>query len=116
MARRSLPPPLVPRQPKTELGWAMQQLRQVYVREVAREFGCSASHISRVERGDTKPSLALVSGAVAFVLMLIALITGAGVSVFLLVIAALATGNGTVIFLFVIVFAGSVSMLFRRAS
>lgn len=63
MARRSLPPQLVPRQPKTELGWAMQKLRQVHevrVREVAGEFGCSPSHISRVESGDTKPSLALV--------------------------------------------------------
>jgi transcriptional regulator with XRE-family HTH domain len=54
----------VPRQPKTGLGWAMQKFRQVSglgVRELAREFGCSASHISRVERGDTKPSRALVT-------------------------------------------------------
>lgn len=64
MARASLPPPLVPRQPKTELGWAMQKFRQVHglgLREVAREFGCSASHVSRVERGDGRPSRALVA-------------------------------------------------------
>lgn len=42
----------------------MQKFRQVNavgVRELAREFGCSASHISRVERGDTKPSRTLVA-------------------------------------------------------
>ncbi len=42
----------------------MQKFRQVNavgVRELAREFGCSASHISRVERGDTKPSRDLVT-------------------------------------------------------
>jgi len=41
----------------------MQKFRQVNfvgVRELAQEFGCSASHISRVERGDAKPSRALV--------------------------------------------------------
>lgn len=64
MARESSPAPLVPRQPKTGLGWTMQKFRQVNavsVRELAREFGCSASHISRVERGDTKASRALVA-------------------------------------------------------
>lgn len=64
MRNESLPAPLVPRQPKTGLGWAMQKFRQVNgvgVRGLAREFGCSASHISRVERGDTKPSRALVA-------------------------------------------------------
>jgi transcriptional regulator with XRE-family HTH domain len=63
MDRLPLPPPLVPRQPKTVLGWTMQKLRLVHglsLRRVAEEFGCSASHISRVERGDTKPSRALV--------------------------------------------------------
>jgi transcriptional regulator with XRE-family HTH domain len=63
MARHSSPAPLVPRQPKTALGWTMQKFRQVNavgVRELAGEFGCSASHISRIERGDTKPSRALV--------------------------------------------------------
>ncbi|MHB8059387.1 MAG: NBR1-Ig-like domain-containing protein [Gaiellaceae bacterium] len=41
----------------------MQKLRIVdgaTVRQIAAEFGCSPSHISRVERGDTKPSRALV--------------------------------------------------------
>lgn len=41
----------------------MQKQRIVHgatVHEIARGFGCSASHISRVERGDTKPSRALV--------------------------------------------------------
>jgi transcriptional regulator with XRE-family HTH domain len=41
----------------------MQKLRLVHgatVRQTAAEFGCSASHVSRVERGDTKPSRALV--------------------------------------------------------
>ena len=63
MGRHPLPPPLTPRQPKTVLGWTMQKLRLVHgakVRETAAEFGCSPSHISRVERGDTKPSRMLV--------------------------------------------------------
>lgn len=63
MPRPALPPPLAPRQPKTILGWTMQKLRLVHgakVRETAAEFGCSPSHISRVERGDTKPSRMLV--------------------------------------------------------
>src|ERR1700682_2765076 len=63
MARPTLPPPLKPRQPKTVLGWTMQKLRLVHgvrVRQTADEYGCSASHISRVERGDTKASRALV--------------------------------------------------------
>jgi len=41
----------------------MQKLRIVHgatVRGIAAEFGCSPSHISRVERGDTKPSRSLV--------------------------------------------------------
>ena len=63
MPRPTLPPPLAPRQPKTALGWTMQKLRLVHgttVRQAAAEFGCSPSHISRVERGDTKPSRSLV--------------------------------------------------------
>ena len=63
MGRPTLPPPLAPRQPKTVLGWTMQKLRLVHgrtVRQTAAEFGCSPSHISRVERGDTKPSRTLV--------------------------------------------------------
>jgi transcriptional regulator with XRE-family HTH domain len=57
------PPPLVPRQPKTVLGWAMRKQRQVAgwsASRTAREFGCSVSHISRVELGSAKPSRALV--------------------------------------------------------
>jgi transcriptional regulator with XRE-family HTH domain len=63
MGRPTLPPPLAPRQPKTVLGWTMQKLRLVHgstVRQTAAEFGCSPSHISRVERGGAKPSRALV--------------------------------------------------------
>jgi transcriptional regulator with XRE-family HTH domain len=63
MPRWPLPPPLVPRQPTTVLAWSMQKLRIVHgvsVRELAKSFGCSPSHISRVERGGTKPSRALV--------------------------------------------------------
>jgi transcriptional regulator with XRE-family HTH domain len=63
MGRRSLPPPLAPRQPKSVLGWTMQKLRLVQgltLREIAAEFGCSPSHVSRVERGYAKPSRALV--------------------------------------------------------
>lgn len=56
------PPHLVPRQPKTVLGWTMRQLREVAgwtASQTAREFGCSVSHISRVEHG-SKPSRELV--------------------------------------------------------
>lgn len=63
MGRPTLPPPLAPRQPKTVLGWTMQKIRLVHgrtIRQTAQEFGCSPSHISRVERGDTKPSRMLV--------------------------------------------------------
>lgn len=62
MPRPQLPPLLIPHQPKTVLGWSLQKTRQVNgwtVKETAQAFGCSASHISRVERG-TKPSRALV--------------------------------------------------------
>jgi transcriptional regulator with XRE-family HTH domain len=41
----------------------MQKLRLVHgatVRQTAADFGCSPSHVSRVERGDTKPSRSLV--------------------------------------------------------
>jgi transcriptional regulator with XRE-family HTH domain len=57
-----MPPHLVPRQPKTVLGWSMQKLRLANGwtgKRVAQEFGCSASHISRVEQG-SKPSRELV--------------------------------------------------------
>lgn len=62
MARPHLPPHLVPRQPKTVLGWSMQKLRMVNgwnARRTAEAFGCSAAHISRVEHG-SKPTRALV--------------------------------------------------------
>jgi transcriptional regulator with XRE-family HTH domain len=63
MPRPHLPPHLVPRQPKTVLAWSMQKLRMVNGRtgkQVAQEFGCSPSHISRVEQGTSKPTRALV--------------------------------------------------------
>lgn len=63
MPRPLQPPRLVPRQPKTVLGWSMQKLRIVNGwtgKQVAKEFGCSPSHISRVEQGSNKPSRELV--------------------------------------------------------
>jgi len=63
MPRPQLPPHLVPRQPKTVLGWSMQKQRQVHGvtgKQVAQEFGCSPAHISRVEQGSSKPSRELV--------------------------------------------------------
>src|ERR1700732_2313839 len=62
MARPQSPPHLVPRQPKTVLGWTMQKLRLANGwtgKQVAEAFGCSPSHISRVEQGG-KPSRELV--------------------------------------------------------
>jgi transcriptional regulator with XRE-family HTH domain len=62
MSRPQAPPFLIPRQPKTVLGWSMQKLREVNgwsVKETAKAFGCSPSHISRVEHGST-PSRELV--------------------------------------------------------
>jgi transcriptional regulator with XRE-family HTH domain len=62
MPRPQLPPHLVPRQPKTVLGWSMQKLRLingVTGKQVAQEFGCSPAHISRIEKG-SKPSRELV--------------------------------------------------------
>lgn len=62
MPRPQLPPHLVPRQPKTVLGWSMQKLRQVNgwtAKRTAQEFGCSPAHISRIEHG-SKPSRELV--------------------------------------------------------
>jgi transcriptional regulator with XRE-family HTH domain len=62
MPRPFHPPHLVPRQPKTVLGWSMQKLRIVNGwtgKQVAEAFGCSPSHISRVEQG-SKPSRELV--------------------------------------------------------
>ncbi|HEX6700889.1 MAG TPA: NBR1-Ig-like domain-containing protein [Gaiellaceae bacterium] len=61
--RPTEPPHLVPRQPTTVLGWTMRKLRQAHdvtVTQTAAEYGCSISHISRVEHGSSKPSRALV--------------------------------------------------------
>jgi len=63
MARPIEPTELDPRQPKAVLGWTMRQLRRVAKvsgAEVARRFGCSPSHISRVEHGTARPSRELV--------------------------------------------------------
>jgi transcriptional regulator with XRE-family HTH domain len=57
------PTELVPRQPATVLGWTMRNFREMAgftETRAAREFGCSVSHISRVEHGTAKPSRALV--------------------------------------------------------
>jgi len=62
MARPLNPPHLVPRQPTSLLGWTMRALRRTQgatVTDAAEGFGCSASHISRVEHGNNKPSRAL---------------------------------------------------------
>lgn len=62
MARPQAPPFLIPRQPKTVLGFSMQKLREVNfwsVKDTAKAFGCSASHVSRVEHG-SMPSRELV--------------------------------------------------------
>jgi transcriptional regulator with XRE-family HTH domain len=62
MPRPQLPPHLVPRQPKTALGWTMQKLRTVNgwtAKQTAEAFGVSPSHITRVEHG-SKPSRELV--------------------------------------------------------
>lgn len=63
MARPNMPPHLVPRQPKTRLSLTMRKLRTVNGwtgKQVAEAFGCSPSHISRVEQGSSKPSRGLV--------------------------------------------------------
>lgn len=63
MARPLEPPELDPRQPKAVLGWSMRQFRRVSGRSgaaIARQFGCSPSHISRVEHGTATPSRELV--------------------------------------------------------
>ncbi len=61
--RPAKPTRLVPRQPKTGLGWNMRRFREVAglsARRTAAEYGCSPSHISRVEHGSSKPSRELV--------------------------------------------------------
>lgn len=63
MARPLQPPELDPRQPKAVLGWTLRQFRRVYGwsgAKVAADFGCSPSHISRVEHGTSRPSRELV--------------------------------------------------------
>lgn len=63
MARPEHPPELVPRQPTTVLGWTMRKLRSTTDwtgSHTAAAFGCSASHVSRVEMGLNRPSRALV--------------------------------------------------------
>ena len=63
MTRPSEPTELDPRQPRAVLGWTMRQLRRVAGQsgaEIARAFGCSPSHISRVEHGTARPSRELV--------------------------------------------------------
>jgi transcriptional regulator with XRE-family HTH domain len=62
MVRPIRKPHLVPRQPKTVLGWSMQKLRLIHGwtgKQVAEAFGCSPSHISRIEQG-SKASRELV--------------------------------------------------------
>lgn len=63
MPRPQEPPVLDPRQPKAVLGWSMRQFRRVAKvsgADLAARFGCSPSHISRVEHGTAKPSRELV--------------------------------------------------------
>jgi transcriptional regulator with XRE-family HTH domain len=63
MPRPLEPPELDPRQPKAVLGWTLRQFRRVYGwsgARIAKEFGCNPSHISRVERGTSRPSRELV--------------------------------------------------------
>lgn len=63
MPRPLEPPVLDPRQPKAVLGWSLRQFRRVAGvsgADLAARFGCSPSHISRVEHGTAKPSRELV--------------------------------------------------------
>lgn len=63
MPRPDAKPHLVPRQPRSVLAWSMQKQRQVHGwtgKRVAEGFGCSPSHISRVEQGHSRPSRPLV--------------------------------------------------------
>jgi transcriptional regulator with XRE-family HTH domain len=63
MPRPVLKTPLIPRQPRTVLGWTMRELRHAAgwnARQTAKEFRCSPSHITRVELGQNRPSRELV--------------------------------------------------------
>jgi transcriptional regulator with XRE-family HTH domain len=64
MPRPVLKTPLIPRQPRTVLGWTMRELRHAAdwnARQTAKAFGCSPSHITRVELGQNRPSRELVN-------------------------------------------------------
>jgi Ig-like domain from next to BRCA1 gene/Helix-turn-helix domain len=63
MPRPTVTTRLDPRQPRSLLGWAMRELRascQWDVTRAAHAFGCSPSHITRVELGQARPSRDLV--------------------------------------------------------
>jgi transcriptional regulator with XRE-family HTH domain len=63
MPRPVLKTPLIPRQPRSVLGWTMRELRFAAgwnARQTATAFGCSPSHITRVELGQNRPSRELV--------------------------------------------------------
>ncbi len=63
MPRPVLKTHLIPRQPRTVLGWTMRELRHAAgwkARQTAKAFGCSPSHITRVELGQNRPSNELV--------------------------------------------------------
>lgn len=59
MARPAVTPTLDPQQPRSLLGWTMREMRHSCgwgVTRTAVAFGCSASHITRVELGQARPS------------------------------------------------------------
>ena len=63
MARPRLPPHLDPRHPRRSLGLSMQRQRLANGwsgKQLAQAYGCSASHITRVEHGQLTPSRMLV--------------------------------------------------------
>ena len=63
MPRPHAHPELDPQQPRTVLGWSLQKQRLVAgweQKQLAKAFGCSPAHVSRVEAGKTTPSRELV--------------------------------------------------------
>jgi hypothetical protein len=59
MVRPAVTPTLDPRQPRSLLGWTMREMRHSCgwgVTRTAVAFGCSPSHITRVELGQARPS------------------------------------------------------------
>ncbi len=63
MPRPVMTATLDPRRPRTLLGWTMREMRascHLKVTETANAFGCSPSHITRVELGQSRPSRDLV--------------------------------------------------------